>query len=165
MTCLLPGPVFPHRQATFVQVFQRPLLAGMLPSRDRKPPRALQQGSIWILNAQPMLQDRLQADLAQTRTLDPHSIMRNSANPQRLRLASTGYRRVDVECLTRESSSRWTWLLCTDFEPYVDQHNRGHSCEPSCLEGGRRVLRQHRQPLSAPSERERQQLPAADSFL
>ena len=90
MTCLLPGPVFPHQQATFAQVFQLPLLGGTLPSPDRKPPRALQQASIWILNAQPMLQDRPQADLAQARILDHHSTMQNLANPQPLHLASTG---------------------------------------------------------------------------
>ncbi|SRR6266851_4218026 len=127
MTCLLPGPVFPHQQATFAQVFQLPLLEETLPSRDHKPPRALQQASIWILNAQPMLQDRPQADPAQVRTLDHHSITQNLANPQPLHLASTGYRQVDVECLTRKSSPRWTRLLCVDFEPYVDQHNRGRN--------------------------------------
>ncbi len=90
MTCLLPGLVFPHREAAFVQVFQRPPLGGMLPSRDRKPPRALQLVSNWIPNAQPMLQDRLQADPAQTRIRDHHSTMQNLANPQPLHLASTG---------------------------------------------------------------------------
>ncbi len=54
---------------------------------------------------------------------------------------------MDVECLTRKSSPRWTRLLCADFEPYVDQHNRGHSCEPSCLEQARTLLRQQPQPL------------------
>ncbi len=55
---------------------------------------------------------------------------------------------MDVECLTRKSSPRWTRLRCADFEPYVDQHNRGRSCEPSCLEGGRTLLRHQRQPLA-----------------
>jgi hypothetical protein len=147
MTSLLPGPVFPHRQATFVQVFQHPLLGETLASRDRKPPRALQPVSNWIPNAQPMLQDRPQADPAQTKTLDHHSTMQNLANPQPLHLGSTDYRRVDVECLTRKSSPRWTRLLCADFEPYVEQHNRGRGREPSCLEGARTLLRQQRQPL------------------